>query len=139
MTKIGVRNHSLFAVSGAYTTHAYLVKPRAIEWILSRLAENNNVWPWLARNRSIDRWYARHLSKSLCVVAISPSIATQHGGFSDIMGKSVNSAAEFSGQVSDVVSDIKVWQKKRRFHFFKLSIGDFGDRFRALGKRYFGF
>lgn len=74
----------LFRVSGCYTTHAYLVHRSAYNWILDRLPTETGIWPWLARHRAVDRWYARHLHERFPVLAVSPVACGQVCGFSDI-------------------------------------------------------
>lgn len=76
--------HQLVEVSGASTTHAYLVRSDAFDWLLQRLPDADTVWPWLSRHRAIDRWYYRNLSRRLRVLAVTPSVINQEHGFSDI-------------------------------------------------------
>ncbi|RRQ21612.1 glycosyltransferase family 25 protein [Thiohalobacter thiocyanaticus] len=75
---------SLYAVQGAYTTHAYLVRASLYDWLLQQLPDAADVWPWLARHRAIDRWYARHLAARFHVAAVSPTRVGQFSDFSDI-------------------------------------------------------
>jgi GR25 family glycosyltransferase involved in LPS biosynthesis len=76
--------HQLVEVSGASTTHAYLVRSDAFDWLLRELPDADAVWPWVSRHRAIDRWYYRNLSRRLRVLAVSPSLINQEHGFSDI-------------------------------------------------------
>ncbi len=76
--------HSLCAVSGCSTTHAYLLKDTTYDWLLERLPEPGTIWPWTSRHRAIDRWYYRNLARHFAVCAVSPSVINQQGGFSDI-------------------------------------------------------
>lgn len=75
---------SLYAVQGAYTTHAYIVRASLYDRLLRQLPTEATVWPWLARHRAIDRWYARHLAGRFRVVAVSPTRVGQFSDFSDI-------------------------------------------------------
>lgn len=75
---------SLYAVQGAYTTHAYIVRDSLHDWLLQQLPTEATVWPWLARHRAIDRWYARHLAARFLVAAVSPTRVGQFSDFSDI-------------------------------------------------------
>jgi len=79
----------MFRVFGCNTAHAYLVNRRAVNWILKRLPEPGDIWPWLTRHRAVDRFYYRNLSPELVVSAVSPALITQKEGFSDIVGKTV--------------------------------------------------
>ncbi len=76
--------HSLCAVSGCSTTHAYLLRNSSYDALLARLPEAANIWDWISRHRAIDRWYYRNLARHFDVVAVSPAIINQQGGFSDI-------------------------------------------------------
>ena len=74
----------LYAVQGAYTTHACLIRASLYDWLLQRLPTEHDIWPWLARHRAIDRWYARHLAARFRVAAVSPTRVGQFSDFSDI-------------------------------------------------------
>ena len=76
--------HSLCAVSGCSTTHAYLLRNSSYDALLARLPEATNIWDWISRHRAIDRWYYRNLARHFNIVAVSPAIINQQGGFSDI-------------------------------------------------------
>lgn len=76
--------HTLFRISGASTTHAYLLRDTTFDWILSRLPETESVWEWTSTHRAIDRWYYRNLARHFSVCAVSPSVVNQQDGLSDI-------------------------------------------------------
>ena len=76
--------HTLCALSGCSTTHAYLLRERSYDVLLQKLPTTENIWPWISRHRAIDRWYYRNLSRYFSVHAVSPAIINQQGGFSDI-------------------------------------------------------
>lgn len=76
--------HSLCAVSGCSTTHAYLLRNSTYDTLLARLPEAANIWHWISRHRAIDRWYYRNLARYFDVLAVSPAVINQQGGFSDI-------------------------------------------------------
>lgn len=76
--------HSLCAVNGCSTTHAYLLKDTTYDWLLIHLPEMDTVWPWTSQHRAIDRWYYRNLARRFTVCAVSPSVINQQNGFSDI-------------------------------------------------------
>jgi len=131
--------HRLCEALGCYTTHAYLVRGAARDWILPRLAAPAHVWAWHAQHRSIDRWYVRHLSQALTVVAVTPSIISQTPGFSDIVQRQVDYAAEFSGQVAGLTRSRGrfLWGKQLRRVLMPLADGY--DALRGLVKRIKGF
>jgi hypothetical protein len=76
--------HSLCAVSGCSTTHAYLLRHSSFDLLLDKLPAADSIWDWISRHRAIDRWYYRNLARYFDVVAVSPAIINQQGGFSDI-------------------------------------------------------
>ena len=131
--------HRLCEVSGCYTAHAYLVRGRARDWIYTNLADETRVWAWHAQHRSIDRWYARHLSQAFTVLAITPSLITQVPGFSDIVQRQVDYAAEFPGQVGRISASRSsfLWRKWLRNTLMPLA--DCYDGLRAIIKRCRGF
>jgi len=76
--------HSLCAVSGCSTTHAYLLRDSSFELLLEKLPTADTIWHWISRHRAIDRWYYRNLARYFKVCAVSPAVINQQGGFSDI-------------------------------------------------------
>lgn len=78
---------ALHQIHGCTTTHAYLVRAKARDWILAQLPDEANVWPWLATHRAIDRWYQRQLGLHFPVVCVSPSVANQNSSTSDITSR----------------------------------------------------
>jgi len=131
--------HGLFEVTGCYTTHAYLVRERARDWILRRLPGDSRVWAWHAKHRIIDRWYVRHLSRDLRVFAVAPSLITQRAGFSDIVQRQVNYDNEFDGTIKHLAESRERFQFAKRTHHGKQVWNEFYDGFRAAFKRINGF
>lgn len=76
--------HSLCAVTGCNTAHAYMLKESTFDWLLQRLPREDDIWSWISRHRAIDRWYYRNLARHFKVLAVSPALINQLGGFSDI-------------------------------------------------------
>ena len=76
--------HRLFEISGCSTTHAYLIKQQARDWILGHLPDESSIWRWLSRHRAIDRWYKTTLSRHFRITCVSPAVLNQQAGFSDI-------------------------------------------------------
>ena len=76
--------HTLCQVSGCSTTHAYLLQNTTFDWLLARLPQPEHIWAWISVHRAIDRWYYRNLARRFNVLAVSPAIVNQQGGFSDI-------------------------------------------------------
>ncbi|WEN43765.1 hypothetical protein CKCBHOJB_03395 [Thauera sp. GDN1] len=80
--------YRLVQIYGCNAAHAYLVNQSAYSFLLSQLPTRQSVWRWLTRNRAIDRWYARTLSRAMIVLALSTSIINQKDDISDITGRS---------------------------------------------------
>jgi len=76
--------HSLCAVTGCSTTHAYLLRHSAYDILLEKLPTADTIWHWISRHRAIDRWYYRNLARYFKVCAVSTALINQQGGFSDI-------------------------------------------------------
>lgn len=76
--------HSLCAITGCNTAHAYLLKHSAYDILLEKLPTADIIWDWISRHRAIDRWYYRNLARYFNVLAVSPALINQQGGFSDI-------------------------------------------------------
>lgn len=76
---------ALHQIQGATTTHAYLVRETARDWILTQLPDESSVWPWVATHRAIDRWYQRQLGLHFPVVCVSPNLVRQISGYSDVV------------------------------------------------------
>ncbi len=76
--------HTLYQIFGCTGTFAYILKRESFEWLLASLPTEEAIWPWVARHRAIDRWYARNLSGRLTVHAVSPSLIGHYTSFSDI-------------------------------------------------------
>lgn len=132
-------DHALFEATGCYTTHAYLVRAGARDWIFNQIAPEEKTWAWHARHRIIDRWYTRHLYRAQRVLAVSPSLIPQTEGFSDIVQRQVDYATDFTSNVTCVAPDARTFRRWRRWFQFQQDLSNAVDLIRALGKRLFGF
>jgi glycosyl transferase, family 25 len=135
--------HTLEQVFGCNTTHAYLVKTEARDWILASLPQTDEIWNWLSRHRAIDRWYCRHLGRRFVVTAISPSAINQAAGFSDIVNRATDYATTGAHLLQipkhdqtdkNLAASIRTWIRRLR-----LLPGDCYDACRGLIKRRRGF
>lgn len=129
---------TLCEIFGCYTTHAYLIKQKARDWILSQLPATEDTWSWHARHGSIDRWYSRKLSSNLTVYGITPSLIPQKAGFSDIAQRSVDYNEEFSGFVSSSTKDRQTFKRRKKTKHIQQCAREFYDWIRARIKRYKG-
>ncbi|HSI07548.1 MAG TPA: hypothetical protein VK985_03090 [Rariglobus sp.] len=131
--------HHVYEVIGCYAGHAYIVKARARDWILDQVAGLSGVWPWLARHRIIDRWYARNLTRVLRVFAVSPSIITQVPSYSDIVQRTVNYDEQFTGRIKHLSHGRRAFELRKTLHYATMSFTDAYDALRGLIKRFRGF
>lgn len=130
---------ALHQVHGCTTTHAYIVREAARDWILEHLPDETNVWLWLATHRAIDRWYQRRLGLKFQVVCVSPSIVNQSDSESDIV-VGANAATVHS----IVAPNTSKWSRGV-YHiacvYRRIAVG-FGrgwDHLRGLARRWSGF
>jgi hypothetical protein len=93
--------HALHQVHGCTTTHAYLVRAAARDWILDKLPSEPGIWRWLAAHRAIDRWYQRQLGLHFRVTCVSPGVIRQADGYSDI-AEQMHVGREADGLTRDV-------------------------------------
>jgi GR25 family glycosyltransferase involved in LPS biosynthesis len=129
----------LCEVNGCYTTHAYIVRTSARDWIFDQLADNHSAWSWHSRHRIIDRWYVRHLSRVHRVFAVSPSIITQADGFSDIVQRPVNYNEEFAGRLEHLTTDPRKFRRLKMLRNAAAPFNDACDSIRGFIKRIKGF
>ncbi len=133
---------SLCRVDGCFGTFAYQVKQEAYDWILARLPTVDTVWPWIARYRAVDRWYARNLSRRFRCCALSPSLIGHYESFSDIgqRGGATISSSSGDGEVS---AELKCrgtagFGLGLRLRRLGLAIAGQANIIRAAGKRFRG-
>lgn len=127
--------YSLNQIHGATTTHAYLVREPARDWILARLPDESNVWPWLARHRAIDRWYQRQLGLEFRVVCVTPSLVNQNDSASDI----VAAATAASSAAIAPASGNAAYYLGHAFRRISVRLGLAGDTLRSWTRRLSGF
>lgn len=127
--------HALNQIHGATTTHAYLVREPARDWILARLPDESHVWPWLARHRAIDRWYQRHLGLEFRVVCVTPSLVNQNDSASDI----VAAATTASSAAIAPASGNAAYYLGHAFRRISVRLGLAGDTLRGWTRRLSGF
>ena len=129
---------ALYQLYGCNTTHAYIVREAAYAKLLELLPTHETIWPWLTRNRAIDRWYARTLSRHFTVVAVSPSIINQDGSLSDITGRARDNAYQTAIPSPHTATGLPYEFARilRRLHF---SLSGSYDALRGQIKRLRGF
>jgi len=131
----------LFRISGAATTHAYLINEKARDWLVQNLPPEESIWRWTARHRIIDRWYSWNLSKHLKVLAVSPAIVPQAEGYSDIVQQKVDYKNQFPGKVTHK----QTYESRLRFACSRICWRARGfltllhDSLRYIRKKYNGF
>lgn len=129
---------SLRQIHGCTTTHAYLVREAARDWILAQLPDEANVWPWLATHRAIDRWYQRQLGLHFPVACVSPSLVNQSASASDIVAH----ASQPTGGGQPVIapaSGLGAYYLGHAFRRVSVRLGLAGDTLRGWTRRVNGF
>lgn len=130
---------ALHRVHGCTTTHAYIVRDAARDWILERLPDETNVWSWLATHRAIDRWYQRRLGLEFPVACVSPSLVNQSASASDIvMGGSAASAGVTIAPAAPTM-DNGLYHLGRAYRRIAVRLGCGVDELRSLSRRWSGF
>ena len=129
---------ALYQLYGCNTTHAYIVRDTAYAKLLELVPTEETIWHWLTRNRAIDRWYARTLSRHFNVVAVSPSIINQDDGVSDITGRANDNDYQTAIQASHTATGLpyEFARLLRRLRFF---LSGSYDALRGQIKRLRGF
>ncbi len=127
--------HTLNQIHGATTTHAYLVREPARDWILAQLPDESRVWPWLATHRAIDRWYQRRLGLEFRVVCVTPSMVNQNDSTSDI----VTTATTAGSAAIAPTGGNAAYYLGQAFRRVSVRLGLAGDTVRGWTRRLSGF
>lgn len=128
---------ALHQIHGATTTHAYLVREAARDWILTRLPDESRVWSWLATHRAIDRWYQRQLGLEFRVVCVSPSLVNQNDSASDIV-TAANPTTVSEAAIAPA-SGPAAYYLGHAFRRVSVRLGWAGDALRGRTRRLSGF
>lgn len=79
-----VAGDDLMRIHGALDAHGYVVTARLRDWLIERMPDEATLWPWVARERAVDRWYRREIGRRFTVMMCTPALALQLEGASDI-------------------------------------------------------
>lgn len=71
-------------MEGALELHAYVVNQNAAALLADVLPTERTIWPWLARERAVDRFMDLKASAVLNVACAHPMLVTQRADASDI-------------------------------------------------------
>ena len=126
----------IMRVAGCATTHAYLVRERARDWIIAQTPGEDAPWPWVSRHRAIDRWYGHVLSRHFSVFACAPALLLQKTGYSDI------GLHQVDWEQMEMVAAVPVqsgFRCKLRMTHLRARFTDVGDVLRSLWIRIHGF
>lgn len=105
------QDYRLLEVAGAFGAVAYLLNGRCLQRIAQELPTEQTVWEWVARYKTIDRWYSQNLCRFGAVYAFSPSLVGHQEGASDI---SMN--AEEIWRVDFSLKDAPITEGYTAFH-----------------------
>lgn len=76
----GVR---LVEAAGTFGAVAYLLNGCVLSRILAELPDEATVWGWVARHKTIDRWFSKNLMRFGRVYLFAPSVVGHRTGSSD--------------------------------------------------------
>ncbi len=127
---------ALHQIHGCTTTHAYVVREAARDWILRQLPDEANIWRWLATHRAIDRWYQRQLGLHFPVVCVSPSLVNQSDSVSDIVTRANDSMTSEAPLAPDSGAAYYLGHAFRRV---SIRVGTIADTLRGWTRRRNGF
>lgn len=130
---------ALHQVHGCTTTHAYLVRETARDWILSHLPDESNVWSWLATHRAIDRWYQRQIGLEFPVACVSPSIVNQTDSASDIVPAGSTAPMSLNGAPTAPAGGNGLYYLGHAYRRIAVRLGCGVDHLRGLTRRWSGF
>lgn len=129
--------YGLHQIQGCTTTHAYLVREAARDWIIAQLPDETRVWPWLATHRAIDRWYQRRLGLEFPITCVSPSIVNQSASASDIVTNA--SAIALTSAPAAPAMKTAVYYAGHAYRRISIRVSGVGDALRGLARRGTGF
>lgn len=126
------QDEGVMRIHGALDAHAYVVTARLREWLIARMPDEANLWPWIARERAVDRWYRREIGRHFRVAMCTPPLAVQLEGASDITQTWRPADHAKPTPMDDTASSRLTFEIQR--------LGEItGDRLRAAFKRQVGF
>jgi len=76
--------YRLIEVAGAFGAVAYLLNGRYLRQLAAELPTQQNIWEWVARHKTIDRWYSQNLTLLGGVYVFSPAVVGHRNGASNI-------------------------------------------------------
>jgi hypothetical protein len=133
----------VFELYGCIGAFAYILKADIYDWALARLPDAHSIWPWVARHRAIDRWYARNLTPSFKITAISPSLVGHYTSFSDIgqrPGAVISKDAATSDHSQPIIGCSRIrYVLNREWLRARFRLSNYTNRLRAWLKQQQGF
>jgi len=126
------RQDGVTPIEGALDLHAYVVNASARDRLVGGAPTSETIWPWIARERAVDRWIDRKAGIGLAVGCLWPPHVSQRADASDITQRGKGDAAPSAAL--DSRASRPLW--RRRLEAASL---DIGDRARAAAKRLVGF
>lgn len=77
------RGIRLVEAAGAFGAVAYLLNGRVLAGLLAELPDEGTIWSWVARHKTIDRWFSQNLVRFGRVYLLAPSLVGHRTGSSD--------------------------------------------------------
>jgi glycosyl transferase family 25 len=100
---------------GSFGAVAYLVNGRIFQQLLAELPEGQDVWRWVARHKTIDRWFSQNLMRFGRVYLTAPALINHRSiGSSDI-----SMSAQNDWQLDFVLDDLPLIENRLLFVVLK--------------------
>lgn len=130
----------LVEACGTFGAVAYLLNGVILEKVLCELPDENTIWSWVARHKTIDRWFSQNLLRFGRVYLLTPAfVGHQSAGSSDI-----SMSADQDWQLDFALKDLRlvkgklVFKTLRRMRKIDNVLRNFGSIFRQMVKFFRG-
>jgi GR25 family glycosyltransferase involved in LPS biosynthesis len=101
----------LVEASGALGAVAYLLNGRVLDRLLQELPDHDSIWRWVARHKTIDRWYSQNLLRFGRVYLCAPSIV----GHTCVGSSDISMTAENDWQLDFALENLHYVHRKTIF------------------------
>ncbi len=135
------KDRHIYQITGASTTHAYLVNQSVMRRLLAEFPESEtDIWPWVSRNVVIDRWYSLNLHRWTSVAAVSPQLAIQEPSLSDITQRSGDFSKDGETDVlAPLANSSLIWTLATASKSILRPVREMPRILKSLARRWFGF
>lgn len=107
------QGYRLVEASGAFGAVAYILNGRILQQLLEELPDEQSIWRWVARHKTIDRWYSQNLARFGRVYLFAPSIV----GHNCVGSSDISMSAENDWQLDFTLADLRLVEHEALFRF----------------------